>query len=111
MFYKQDKGLRSKKDLANVKMNLGGPSLRKCQKRNTDFTVKSEIIKHLSMINLKLMVNEKMNSVMPLTDTSDIKVVPCAALKPAVEYDPLSKANMGLNFPVSVDYVKKKHST
>ena len=58
-----------------------------------------------------------MNSSMPLIDTSDLKIVPRAyttggtALKPAVEYDPLSKANVGLSFPVSVDYVKKKHST
>ena len=94
-------------------MNLGGPSLRTCQKRNTDFTTKSRIIKHLSMINLKLMVNWTMNSVMPLIDTSDLEIVPCAystdgtALKPAIEYDPLSKANIGLNFPVSVDYVKR----
>ena len=28
-------------------------------------------------------------------------------MKPVVEYDPLSKANIGLSFPVSVDYVKK----
>ena len=46
MFYEQGKGFRSKEDLANVKMNLGGPSLRTCQKRNTDFTTKSRIIKH-----------------------------------------------------------------
>ena len=54
-------------------MNLGGPSLRTCLERNTDFTTKSGIIKHLSMINLKLMVNKTMNSVMPLIDTSDLK--------------------------------------
>ena len=65
------------------------------------------------MINLKSMVNETMNSVMPLTKSSDLEIVPCAystegtALKPAIEYDPLSKANIGLNFPVSVDYVKR----
>ena len=52
---------------------------------------------------------------MPLLDTSDLKMVPCAystdgtALKPAVEYGPLSKANIGLSFPVSADY-DKKHS-
>ena len=103
MFYQQGKASRSKEDLANVKMNLGVPSLRECQKRNTDFITKSGII------NLKLMVNETMNSVMPLIDTSDLKIVPCAystdgtALKPAVEYDRLSKANIGLSFPVSVD--------
>ena len=68
------------------------------------------------MINLKLMVNETMNSVMPLIDTSDLKIVPCAystdgtALKPAVEYVPLSKATIGLSFPVSADF-DKKHST
>ena len=78
MFYQQGKGFRSKEDLANVKINLGGPSLRTCQKRNTDFTTKSRIIKHLSTINSKLMVNETMNSVMPLIDTSDLKIVPCA---------------------------------
>ena len=33
MSYKQGKGFRSKEDLENVKMNLGGPSLRTCQKR------------------------------------------------------------------------------
>ena len=114
MLYKQGKGFRSKEDLANVKMNLGGPSLKTCQKHNTDFTTTSKIIKHLSMTNLKLMVNEMMNSIISLIDTSDLKIVPCAystdgnALKPAVEYDPLSKANIGLSFPVSVDYVKKK---
>ena len=43
------------------------------------------------------MVNEKMNSVMPLYDTSDLKIVSCAystdgtVLKPTIEYDPLSK--------------------
>lgn len=54
-----------------------------------------------------------MNSVMPTIDVSDLKVVPCAggtALKPAVQYDPLSKDNTGLSFPISVDYIKK-HST
>ena len=113
MFYKQGKGFRSSEDLSNVKMNLLGPSLRICQKSNTDFTTKSGTIKHLSMINLKLMVNETINSVMPLIDTSDLKVVPSAystsgtALKPAVEYDPLSKANIDLTFPVSIDYVKQ----
>ena len=67
------------------------------------------------MINLKLMMDETMNLVMPLLDTSDLKMVPCAystdgtALKPAVEYDPLSKANIGSSFPVSADY-DKKHS-
>ena len=87
-------------------MNLGGPSLRTCLERNTDFTTKSGIIKHLSMINLKLMLNKTMNSVMPLIDTSDLKTVPCAystdrtALKLAVEYDHLIKANIGLSFPV-----------
>ena len=30
-------------------MNLGGPSLRTCRKRNTDFTTKSGIIKYLSV--------------------------------------------------------------
>ena len=59
------------------------------------------------------MVNETMNSVMPVIDTSDLKIVPCAystgrtVLKPAIEYDPFSKADIGLSFPVSVDYVKK----
>ena len=28
-------------------------------------------------------------------------------MKPTVEYDPLGKANVGLSFPVSVDYVKR----
>ena len=113
MFYKQGNGFRSKENVANFKMNLGGPSWRTCEKRITDFTTKFGIIKHLSMINLKWMVNETMNSVIPLTDTSDLKIVPCAystdgnALKSAVEYDPLSKANISLSFPVSVDYVKK----
>ena len=92
MFYKQSKGFRSNEDLPNVKMDLGGPSLRAYQKRNT-----ARIIKHLWIINLKLMVNEKMNSVMPLYDTSDLKIVSCAystdgtVLKPTIEYDPLSK--------------------
>ena len=68
--------------------------MRTCQKRNTDFTTKSRIIKHLEVINLKLMVNETMNLVMPLIDTSDLKIALCAystnsaALKPVVEYDP-----------------------
>ena len=40
------------------------------------------------------MVNETMNLVMPLIDTSDLKIARCAystnsaALKPVVEYDP-----------------------
>ena len=54
-----------------------------------------------------------MNSVMPIIDTSNLKIISYVystggtALKPAVKYDFLSKANTGLRFPVSVDYVKK----
>lgn len=57
-----------------------------------------------------------MNSVMPIIDTSNLKIISYVystggtALKPAVQYDPLSKDNTGLSFPISVDYIKK-HST
>ena len=70
-------------------------------------------MKHLSIIKLKFMVSETINSVMPLINTSDLKMVPCAfstdgtALKPAVEYDPFNKANISMSFPISVDYIYK----
>ena len=45
--------------LAYAKMNLGGPSLRTCQKCNTAFKTKSGSIKHLSITNLKLIVMKR----------------------------------------------------
>ena len=49
-----------------------------------------------------------MNSVMPIIDTSNLKIISYVySTGGTVKYDFLSKANTGLRFPVSVDYVKK----
>ena len=50
---------------------------------------------------------------MPFIETSKIKVIPCAsandgtAPKPAIEYDPRQKVNVGLTVPVDVSFVKE----
>ena len=49
----------------------------------------------------------------PLIETSKIKVIPCAlandgtALKPAIEYDPRQKVNVGLTVPGDGKFVKE----
>ncbi|KAI8522267.1 hypothetical protein Bbelb_020210 [Branchiostoma belcheri] len=79
------------KDPASAKMNLGGPSRVTVAKKNAGYTTRN---------------------VVPLIDNPTVKVIPVVmqgdgtALKPAIQFDPLTKTNVGLTFPVDLEYVK-----
>ena len=99
------------KNMKSLKMNLGGPSISTCLKQGTEFTTKSGVLKDLCLIQFKLMNGEE-NEVVPIVNNEIVTVYPCCysndgtALKPAVEYDLLSKTNDGLTTPVDYKFVK-----
>ena len=92
------------------KMNLGGPSESLIQKSQAGYTPDSGVIKPLSIAHIELLKN---SGAKPLVETPNDVVIPCAlandgtALKPAIEFDAHIKENVGLIFPVNLDYVKK----
>lgn len=92
------------------KMNLGGPSESLIQKSQAGYTPDSGVIKPLSLAHVELLKN---SGAKPLIETPNVIAIPCAlandgtALKPAIEFDARIKENVGLTFPVDLDYVKK----
>lgn len=92
------------------KMNLGGPSESLIQKSQTGYTSESGVIKPLSLGHIELLKNSEAK---PLIETPNLLVSPCAlandgtALKPTIEFDARIKENVGLKFPVDLDYIKK----
>lgn len=109
-------GTKSSKNTGaqTLKMNLGGPSLSTCLRQGTAYTTKSGVLKSLSSIQLGLMNQEATEGgkVKPIIDNERVAVFPCCysndgtALKPAVEYDSISKTNVGLTSPADYDFVK-----
>ena len=91
------------------KINLGGPSKSLIQKSQAGYTSESGVIKPLSLGHIELLKN---SGAKPLIKTSNLLIIPCAlandgtALKPATEFDPRIKENLGLKFPVNLDYIK-----
>lgn len=103
-------GRNSHVNLADKKMNLGGPSESVCAKYQAGYTPESGIIKPLSLGHMELLKNSQARS---LIETTKLNVIPCAlandgtALKPAIEFDPRLKENIGLKTPVDIQYVKE----
>ena len=92
------------------KINLGGPSESLIQKSQAGYTPESGVIKPLSLGHIELLKNSEAK---PLIKTANLLVIPCAlandgtALKPAIEFDARLKENVGLKFPVDLEYIKK----
>lgn len=91
------------------KIKLGGRSKSLIQKSQAGYTSESGVIKPLSLGHIELLKNSKAK---PLIKTSNLLVIPCTlandgtALKPAIEFDPRIKENLGLKFPVDLAYIK-----
>lgn len=90
-------------------MNLGGPSETCILKNQAVYTPDSGVIKPLSLGNIDLLKNSEAQ---PLINNKHLKVIPCVlandgtALKPAIEFDARLKENVGLQFPVDMEYVR-----
>ena len=101
-------GRNSHVTLSEKKMNLGGPSESVCAKHQAGYTPASGVIKPLSLGHMTLLKNSQAK---PLIKTPNLTVIPCAfandgtALKPAIEFDPRLKENIGLTTPVDLRYV------
>ncbi|KAL9966337.1 hypothetical protein ACROYT_G024391 [Oculina patagonica] len=91
------------------KMNLGGPSEQTCSKRQAGYTTESGVIKQLSVAHLTM--SAKSNT-KPLINNDLVTVIPSVfandgtALKPAIEFDPREKKNVGLTVKADIAYVK-----
>lgn len=102
-------GRNSHVNLTDKKMNLGGPSESVCAKYQAGYTPESGVIKPLSLGHMELLKNSQAKS---LIETPKLTVIPCAlandgtALKPAIEFDPRLKENIGLTTPIDIHYVQ-----
>lgn len=111
MFFGQGGGFEH--NFNDIRMNLGGPSETTCSKNRTAFTTKSGVLKSLSLLQLKLLKKDTSTSANPLLSNNLTTVFPCSysndgtALKAAVEFDPVSKTNVGLTCTVDSSFVKK----
>lgn len=109
MFYGQVRMFEGNRDFSKIRMNLGGPSESLCQKQNTDFTCKLSILKCLSLLQLKVSNHNPEEVPTHLASNSKLLVYPCCysndgtALKPAFEFDPVVKKDVGLTVPVDLD--------
>jgi len=68
-------GRNSHVNLADKKMNLGGPSESVCAKYQAGYTPESGIIKPLSLGHMELLKNSQARS---LIETTKLNVIPCA---------------------------------
>lgn len=113
MFYGQGRMPNASRDFNTLRMNLGGPSESLCLKENAAFTTKSGVIKSLNQIHLVTLCEESTEKPEPLVSNDKLLVFPCTysndgtALKPAVEFDPVSKTNVGLTVSVDLDFIKE----
>lgn len=93
----------------DCKMNLGGPSEQTCLKRQAGYTTKSGVIKNLSLAHLTMSVKCERNL---LVDNDTVTVIPTVlandgtALKPAIEFDPRQKKNVGLTVDADIPFVR-----
>ncbi|CAB4004119.1 Hypothetical predicted protein [Paramuricea clavata] len=92
------------------KVNLGKLSESLILKSQAGYTPDSSVIKPLSLAHVELLKN---SGAKPLIETTNVVVIPCAlandgtALKPTIKFDACINKNVGLVFPVDLDYVKK----
>ncbi len=94
----------------DCKMNLGGPSEQTCLKRQAGYTTKSGVIKNLSLAHLKMSVSSESKL---LVDNDTVAVIPAVlandgtALKPAIEFDPRQKKNVGLTVDADISFIRR----
>ena len=93
----------------NIHMNFGGASETTRNKHQAGYTPKSGVIHPLSIAHLKLceknqvfIINNDTVSVIPAVVSNDGN-----PLKPAIEYDPRLKCNIGLDVEIDIDFVRK----
>ena len=97
----------------DVRMNLGWPSETKCNKSRTAFTTKSGVPKSLTHLQLKLLTENTSNLAKALLSNDILTVFPYSyrndgtAIKAAVEYDSVSKTNVGLPCPVDSSIIRE----
>ncbi|KXJ08282.1 hypothetical protein AC249_AIPGENE22231 [Exaiptasia diaphana] len=81
-----------------------------CAKDQAGYTPESGVIKPLSLGHMALL---KKSQAKRLIETTKLSVIPCAlandgtALKPAIEFDPRLKENIGLTKPVDLSYIQE----
>ena len=92
------------------KMNLGGPSESVCNKEQAGYTVKSGVLKPLSLAHLALATSN--NQAAPFFVSDTVHVIPCGistdgnAIKPSIEFDPRLKRCVGLDIDIDSNFVK-----
>ena len=113
MFYDQGRINDGNRNFYKICMNLGGPSESLCLSQNTAFTCKSGILKSLSLLQLMVSSHDPDEGPKPLISNSKLIVFACCysndrtTLKASVEFDPLTKRNIGLTVPVDRNFVKE----
>ena len=110
MCYGQASGFWDQQNVGKSKMNLGAPSESSCELRKDPSTTKSGTIKFLSLLQCKLINCD--DSPEPMINNKSLLVYSCVysndgtALKPVVEFDVVSKTNVGLPVTVDMDFMK-----
>lgn len=113
MAFGQGKGFWKEQSIKDIKMNLGGPSESTCESRKARFTTKSGVIKCLNLIQYKLMISSVEDPPKPIVNNENLLIYPCVysndgtGLKPAVEFDAVSKTNVGLSVTVDINFIKE----
>ena len=113
MFFSQERMNDGNRDFNKIRMNLGGTSESLCLRQNTAFTCKSGILKSLSLLQLMVSSHDPDEGPKPLISNSKLIVFACCysndrtTLKASVEFDPLTKRNIGLTVPVDRNFVKE----
>ena len=113
MLYGQGRMNDGNRDFNKIRMNLGGPSDSLCLRRNTALTCKSGILKSLSLLQLMVSSHDPDEGPKPLISNSKLIVFACCyskdgtTLKASVEFDPVTKRNIGLTVPVDLNFVKE----
>ena len=111
MFFGQDGSFEH--NVYDVRVNLGGPSETTCNKNRTALTTKSGVLKSLSLLQLKLLTKNTSNLAKALLPNDNLTVFPCwysndgTAIKAAVEYDSISKTNVGLTYRADSSFIKE----
>ena len=113
MFYDQGRMNDGNCDFNKIHMNLGGPSESPCLRQNTAFTCKSGILKSLSLLQLMVSSHDSDEGPKPLISNSKLIVFACCysndgtALKVSIEFNPVTKRNIGLTVPADLNFVKE----
>ena len=113
MFYGQGSMNDGNRGFDKISMNLGGPLESLCVKQNTAFTCRSGVLKSLCLLQLMVLSNDPDEGPKPLISDSKLIVFACCysndgtALKASVEFDPVTKRNIGLTVPVDLTFVKE----